>query len=202
VPYDTNHKPAVGISNYIIDKYMYFTDAGTPAQYSIPINVQQVWIRKVFRIGSCFLDNELAIQQHNINAPVNVPFLMGRHQFSYENALFKHALKVTMGTEVRYTTSWQPMGYDFLLNQFFYQNNTTVSNIPEVSVFINFKVRNRFRAFIMADQLQQLIPGVTNALLYVGLNSPDPIHSGSYVIPVYAMPNAMMRFGFSWVLIN
>jgi len=204
-------KLSCGVSNYIITNYIYtreYTDANLnvdsikPQQYTIPITIQQAWIRKIFRFGSFILDNQLAYQMANQNAPVNLPLLMGRHQLSYEGALFKKAMAVAIGLDVRYNTAYKPSGYDFLLNRFFYQNNTSISNMPEVAFFINFKVKNKFRAFIMADQLQQIIPGVTNTLLYVGMPVASPYNTSSNLVPVYAMPNAMMRMGFSWYLVN
>ena len=127
---------------------------------------------------------------------------MGHHQICYENALFKKALKVVVGFEVRYNTPYKPAGYDYLLNKFYYQNSNQVSNPPEVSFFLNFRVKNRFRAFLMADQLQQLIPGVTNTLLFLGNPLTTSSNPDIVTMPVYAMPNAMLRMGFSWVLIN
>jgi hypothetical protein len=168
---------SAGVKNYIITNYIYTNDSLKPVQYTIPINIQQIWIRKVFKFGSVYLDNQLAYQQYNSNAPVNIPTLMGRHQVTYENALFKKALNVAIGAEVRYNTAYKPAGYDFLLNRFFYQNTSIINNTPEISLFVNLKVRNRFRAFIMGDQLQQLLFGTTNTLLYVGMPVPSKFYS-------------------------
>ena len=129
---------------------------------------------------------------------------MGRHQFAYENALFHRRLKVTTGLEVRYNNAYKPAGYDALLNKFYYQNTTYVSNIPEAAVFLNFRIK-RFRAFIMGDNLQELF--AKNNILFVGtpvtnFSAPGSFLNGTSPIPVYASPDALIRFGFSWVLIN
>ena len=192
-----------GVRSYVIGNYIYINDSEKPAQYTIPFTLNQAWIRKVFRIGNFFLDNELVYQQVPSNAPVNVPDVMGRHQFSYERAMFKKALKITAGIEVRYTTAYHPAGYDALLNRFFYQNSTYVANAPVASVFLNFRIK-RFRAFVMGDQLQEIF--TRNTILYVGtpVTNFQNISTGlsGNFIPVYAAPDALIRFGFSWALVN
>ncbi len=185
-----------GIRNYIINNYIYLNESESPAQYTIPFNMTQAWIRKVFKMGNFFIDNELVYQQMPANAPINIPAVMGRHQFSYERAMFKKALKIAAGIEVRYNTSYHLAGYDALLNRFFYQNSIYLSNVmPEESVFVNIRIK-RFRAFIMCDNLQQLIFN-QNTILYAG--TPVP---GSIYIPMYAGPDFTVRFGFSWPLVN
>src|SRR5690606_4736878 len=117
------------------------------------------------------------------NAPVNLPALMLRHQIRIETPMFKKALQFSTGIEMRYHTAYHADGYTPYFNQFYYQNTYLVNNRPEFMSFFNFKVR-RFRAFVIGDQLQQLIwTNVINA-------------------PGYPGPNALFRFGFSWVLIN
>jgi len=124
---------------------------------------------------------------------------MGRHQLSYENALFHRRLKIVTGLEVRYNTAYKPAGYDALLNKFFYQNTTYVGNPPELSLFLNFRLK-RFRAFIIGDNLQQLF--FRNTILFVGTPVTNFENLGNNFTPVYAAPDALLRFGFSWVLIN
>ena len=124
---------------------------------------------------------------------------MGKHQFSYEKAMFKRALKIAVGIAVRYNTSYHPAGYDPLLNRFFYESSSYVSNAPVASVFLNFRIK-RFRAFVMGDQLQQLFG--TNTILYTGTPIINYNNSGNNYTPVYAAPDAMIRFGFSWALVN
>jgi hypothetical protein len=172
-----------GLRNYLIANYIYMSAPYTPAQYSPAFNITQVWLRKVFRLGSFYLDNELAYQKNAGAAPVNIPDLMGRHQLSIERAMFKRHLKIAAGVEVRYTTNYKPAGYDPFFNRFYYQDSYVVSNSPSGSVFFNFRIK-QFRAYIMADQLQQLY--TTNTI----------------VTPGYAAQNFMLRFGFTWILIN
>lgn len=188
-----------GVTDYVIGNYIYISELEKPAQYTVPFTLLQGWVRKVFKLGYFFLDNELVYQQLPVNAPVNVPVLMGRHQLTYERAMFKKMLKIVAGVEIRYNCTYYPSGYDPILNKFFYQHSTEIGNVPEASVFLNFRVK-RFRAFVMADNLQQLIAG--NTLLYTGIPVINFNNTGSNFYPVYAAPDALIRFGFSWPLVN
>lgn len=185
---------------YNINNYFYINANEAYAQYKDPISVSQLWLRKMFRIGNFYLDNEVVYQKYTADAPLNIPELMGRHQLSYEKNLFKNALRIATGVEVRYNTAYHPAGYSATLNRFYYQNSTYISNNPEISYFLNFRVKTSFRAFIMFDQLQQLFG--KNMVLYT---APQLKYFNSLPntnIPVYAMQNAMIRFGFSWTMVN
>jgi len=184
-------RASIGARAHIVNNYIYINDKGLPAQYTVPFTIPQLWGRKMFRVGSFYLDNELVYQVVSGNTPVNVPAIMGRHQLSFEKALFNNAIKVATGIECRYNTAYAPAGYNAQLNRFFYQAHDTVNNTPELAVFLNFKIK-RFRAFVMGDNLQQLF--ARNAIIYTA----SPVVSradGTSIIPVFAAPNATLRFG-------
>lgn len=177
------YKLSAGARNYLIGNYLYFDEQQMPAQYSTAFSLAQVWLRKVFYFGNFVLDNELMYQQKTGSAPVNVPQFMGRHQFSIETRIFNRELKIAAGLEVRYHSDYYANGYSPFFNQFYYQTSYLVANSPEASVFFNFNIK-RFRAYIMFDQVQQFFND--NLIITNG----------------YAAQNAMLRFGFNWVLIN
>jgi len=172
-----------GVRNYLVNNYIYLNSNQLPAQYTTAFNVLQVWARKALRWKILVLDNELTYQQADNNTPVNVPALLGRHQLAIETKIFKKALQIATGVEARYHSSYSPAGYSPFFNRFYFQNTYTASNTPELSVFFNFKVK-RFRAYLMADQVQQIYS--RNTLITQG----------------YAAQNFMIRFGFNWVMIN
>ncbi|MBC7553078.1 MAG: hypothetical protein H7257_03770 [Taibaiella sp.] len=192
-------KLAAGIKNHIIANYLYYNEQEKPAQFSSPFNVLQLWARKVFKAGNFLLDNELVFQQKTGDAPVNVPQLMGREQISYERAMFKNHLKIATGIEARYNSGYTPAGYSAIINQFFYQKNVNIVNTPELSIFLNFRIK-QFRAFLMLDQLQQTF--APNAILFTGSTVANFYGDGRSYTPKYATQNTMLRFGFTWVMVN
>lgn len=177
------YKFFVTLNNYFINNYLYFNSSRLPDQFAASFNITQLSLRKILKWRNVVFDNELLLQQTTGNAPVNVPQILGRHQLSYERYVFKNALKIATGGEIRYHSAYHSAAYSPIFNRFYYQNSAYISNIPAMSVFFNFKIK-KFRAFIMMDQLQQLF--TTNMI----------------VAPSYAASNAMIRFGFNWVLIK
>ena len=181
---------SVGVRNDFYTAYIYYEDiAGRVTNgrlevvdYTTPFTVTQVWARKTFRFRSLVLDNDVLFQQAS-GGPVHVPALTGRHQLSVETYFFHHLLKVATGAEVRYNTAYKADGYSPLYNRFYYQVTDEISNKPELSAFFNFKVK-RFRCYVMTDQLQALL----------GYNN--------IIAPGYPQRGFMIRFGFSWVLVN
>lgn len=190
-------KLSAGVRNYLVGNYIFLDQLQMPRQTGTPFNITQGWIRKMFRAGRFYLDNEIVAQQVQSGAPVNVPLFMGRHQLSFESPLFHSAIKVATGAEVRYNAPYKPAGYSAQLNRFYYQDERSIYNTPELSIFVNFRIK-RFRAYIMGDQLQKMFVK-TNTITFVG--APEYI-GGVRILPVYAMPDAMLRFGFTWALIN
>lgn len=174
---------SIGARNYLLNNYLYWDVTQTPNQYAGTFSVSQFWIQKKFQIGHIVLDNELLYQKSTNTAPVNIPEFIGRHQLSIETAVFKRQLRIATGLEIRYHSDYYANGYSALFNQFYYQNSYQVSNSPSTSIFFNFKIK-RFRSYVMLDQVQQLFG--RNQILSQG----------------YAAQNAMLRFGFSWVMVN
>jgi hypothetical protein len=173
----------VTANNYLITNYIYYNEEMQPDQFSNPFSVTQIAVQKKFSLGVFSLNNEVVWQQVTGNAPLHLPAFMFREQLKVESRLFKNALLVATGIDVRYSTPYFSDAYSPYFNQFYYQEQYKADNLPEVSAFFNFKVRN-FRAFVMGGQLQQLVSRSN-------INAPG-----------YPAQDALFRFGFIWVLIN
>ncbi|RYD58171.1 MAG: hypothetical protein EOP56_04420 [Sphingobacteriales bacterium] len=173
-----------GLRNYVIGNYIYLDQKQMPAQYGPAFNITQVWVQKLLTWKRFVLDNELVYQQKSGEAPINIPTIMGRHQLCIESPLFKSALIVATGVEVRYHSNFKGAGYSPFFNRFYYQDTDTLRNPLETSIFFNFRVK-RFRAYIMGDQLQKLWA-----------------NKNVIATPGYPMPDFSIRFGFTWTLIN
>lgn len=172
-----------GASSYLISNYLYMNMQQLADQYAPAFNITQVWLQKMFTWRGVVFDNEVLYQQSTAGAPVNIPQLLGRHQLSYERYIFKKALKVAVGVEARYHSKYNSAQYSPIYNRFYYQDTLQVSNMPAASVFFNFKIK-RFRAYLMLDQGQQFFyPNLLTA-------------------PGYPAQNAMIRFGFNWIMLK
>ena len=175
---------SVRLDNKLITNYIYLNQDLAFAQLDASFSVLQLSGRKLFKWGSFYLDNEVVWQQIAGDAPLHLPALMLRHQLAYKWSMFANKLHTFVGVEARYHTDYKADAYSFVHNQFYYQDNYTLSNSPALSLFFNFKVQ-RLRIFLLGDQLQQLWQ--TQNLM---------------AAPGYAMPNAHIRFGFNWLMMN
>jgi hypothetical protein len=173
----------LSINNYLINNYLYFNEQLRPVTADKAFSLLQFYGKKKLSYGVFSLNTEVAWQQTTINAPMHLPAFMIREQMALEGMLFKNALHVALGLEAQYETNYYSDGYTPYFNQFYYQSEYKTNNIPVLSAFFDFKVRN-FRAYLIGGQLQQLIAR-TN------INAPG-----------YPAENALFRFGFIWVLVN
>lgn len=173
-----------GLRNYLVSNYLYINNLQLPDQYAPAFNQLQIWLQKKLQWKAIVLDNEIIYQTIAANAPVNVPMFMGRHQLSIESYIFKKALKIAFGGQVTYHTPYKSAAYSAFFNRYYYQNTYELSNEFASAVFFNFNVK-RLRAYIMCDQFQQLF-----------------IPANFINAPGYPAQNAMMRFGFTWVLLK
>jgi hypothetical protein len=153
-------------------------------QESVPGSILQLVGEKAFRYGSFTLNNELVFQQRTDAVRVQVPQLMGRHSFTLETAVFGNALQIATGLEARWHTPFPGDGYSPIYNRFYYQTAYTITNFPELGMFFNFRVK-RFRAFVNLDQLQQTFRKKSTILA-----------------PGYPAQDFMLRFGFTWIMVN
>ncbi len=175
---------ALSVRNWIVGNYLYLSAGGQLSQSAGLFQVTQGVVEKTFRKGIFVSANELWLQQLTGGGPVHVPLLQSRHTLGIETRILKNAVAIATGLEIRYHTPYEADGYSPLFNRFFYQSAQTVSNIPQGSAYLNFKVK-RLRATISLDQLQQLIKP-ENVIQYPG----------------YPAQSFTLRFGFVWTLIN
>lgn len=169
----------------LTNNLIYFSDEWKPVQSSSTFNVLQVQAVQNLKLGKYRMYSEALVQQPTGDAPINLPLLMLRHISAFDSRIFEGKLWLTTGIELRYHTPFITAGYTPFFNQFFYRSaGALTSNLPEVTAFFNFKVK-QFRLSISGDQLQQLI---------------FPKNIAHF--PNYPMQDVMYRLGIQWILYN
>lgn len=179
---------------YLVNNYVYYTDYYTINQASL-FNVLQIIARKSFVTGRKDQWKWLAdvyFQQIVGNGPVNVPTIFTRNRFMYEGNLGFNNLRIAMGFDTRYRTSYNANGYSPLLGQFFYQNNTTVAyKMPDIAAFVHFRI-NSFRAFVRAENLNT----------FRALEGQYGFTNNNFAAPEYPYPGLLIRVGIAWGFVN
>ncbi len=154
-----------------------------PLQYAGLIPLWQVRVQKEIHVGSFYLLNDVLWQELTDNPAIRLPRLGLRQTLSFRQFILKKKLQVATGLDLRYNTAYRADAYEHVLYGFVSQNARTLSNVPQLGYFFNFKVK-RYRASVCFDELQSWF--TRNNLNY----------------PLYPAQNMMMRFGFYWVFIN
>ena len=176
---------------YVVTNYIYFNDFYTMHQQSGLFNYLTLGLEKQFKL-SRHLNwyTEAAFQQSAGNAPVHLPQVYTRNRFAFEGNFFKN-LFLSTGIEVRYFTPYKADGYTPLNGQFYYQDTSTISNRPDISIYLNLRIKS-FKTFLRLENLNTLDKeGNSAGFLNHNFSSPH-----------YAENALWLRFGIWWNFVN
>ncbi|WP_447641880.1 MULTISPECIES: putative porin [Chitinophagaceae] len=177
---------------FFYTNYTYFNGFFNAAQSSGAFNVLQVGAEKETSLSKHFKWYlEAYVQTKAGNAPVNMPTILMRNRIAYEANFFKNLFLAT-GLEVRYFTPYKADNYSPFTGQFFYQNDIQVSNRPDVTYYLNFRI-TRFRFFGQVSNLNTMNYSKAQGF---GFNK------YSFYAPHYPGTGTWIRFGFKWMFIN
>lgn len=176
---------------YAMLNYAYFTDYFTAKQNTSLFNLLQLGAEKETSLSNFFKwYAEIYVQQKAGNVPVNVPLVLTRNRIAFEGHFYKN-LDIATGIEVRYNTPYKPDNYSPFTGNFLYNDTMRISNLPDISYYLNFKIK-RFRLFAEAANL--------NSLSYQ--NKTFGFNNFSFVRPYYPKPGLWIRVGIFWNFIN
>ena len=177
-------------ANYLITNYVYFTNYYQTAQYGKLINLLQAGASKKFRVSRRWsLYSEVTVQQTDGAAPIKVPFIFTRNRLAYEGVFYKN-LNLVTGFEFRYYTPYKEYNYSPVMGKFFPQDTLTVSNRPDISAFLHFRIKS-FILYLRAENLNTL--NFTNGIGFTRNN---------FAAPHYVYPGFVFRFGLLWSFVN
>lgn len=182
---------SLSAANYLITNYLYFKNYYQTEQSSTVINLLQVSAAKKIKVGkhwNWYIEATLQ-QQANANSPVKVPLLFTRNRFAYEGLFFKN-LNLSTGIEVRYYTPYKMYDYSPVMGQFVPQDTTTISNRPDINLFMHFRIKT-FTGYLRAENLNAI--DFTNGFGFTHNN---------FAAPHYVYPGMVIRFGILWNFVN
>ena len=167
----------------LLSNYTYFTDFYKAQQAGKVFHMLHVFADKQFKISRRLtVYTEAHVQQTTKDAPVHVPLFFTRNRLVHEANYYRN-LFLAFGTEVKYNTPFRADNYSPVNAQFNLQDSITISNLPQVDVFVNFRIKT-FKAFIRYDNLNSFIK------------------KHSYSAPLYLNPQGIFRLGIFWDFVN
>jgi len=177
---------------YLVSNYTYFTNFYILGQYEPLFNFLQVSAQKIFRLTkhlNWYAD--VYLQQKTGAVPLNVPVIFTRNRFAFEGQFFRN-LNLSTGIEFRYHTPYKADNYSPVLGQFFYQDSVTISNLPDISTFIQFRIRS-FKAFVRFENLNTMELTEGGGFGFTRNN---------LAAPGYPYPGLQVRLGIWWNFVN
>lgn len=188
----TADNPFISLSaaNYFITNYTYFTGYYKTEQYSSIINILQLGAAKKIRLTKRWnLYSEVTVQVTDAASPIRLPLVFTRNRFAYEGLFFKN-LYLSTGIEARYYTPFKVYDYSPVMGQFFPQDSIKISNRPDVSGFLHFRIR-KFAGYLRAENLNSI--DFSNGFGFTKNN---------FAAPHYVYPGFIFRFGIQWNFVN
>lgn len=169
-----------------ISNYTYFSkDVNgfvVPMQEASNIGMFKMNISKKLSFKKFTLENKVQFQKVGDESlgVINIPDLILRNTFYYQNELFNKALSLQTGFTLNYFSEFYMNGYDPLLSEFYVQNNKLIGNFPRIDFFVNAKIQQT-RIYLKAEHINSSITGYNY-----------------YSAPNYPYRDFSIRFGLVW----
>ena len=191
--YHTGLKMGLTGELYLISNYTYFENFYKLKQYEPLFNFVRISAQKVFHLGKYFTwHTDVYLQQKTGAVPIHVPLIFTRNLIGYEGNLGLRKLNLSTGFEIKYHTPYKADNYSPILGQFFYQDSITISNTPDISLYVHWRIRG-FKAFFRLENL--------NTAQY----TPEGgfgFTRNNLAAPGYPYPGLQIRLGVWWNFIN
>ena len=148
----TNPRFSLMARNLSITNYTYFKNYYQTDQFNGLVNITQfVASTKNKLTGHLNLYSDFIVQQSTGDNPVRVPLFFTRQRFAFEGNFFKN-LNLSMGIDARYNTPYKANNYSPVMGQFFPQDTTTISNLPQLDAYFDFRIKS-FTGLIKLENL-------------------------------------------------
>ncbi len=189
--YDNQQSGIILSGNYyIVSNFAYSDSFFKSKQEATLFNVLHIYGEKVFHISKHWnYYFELHLQQTTANTPVNIPQLITRNRIAFEGNFFTN-LFLSTGLEARYSSNYKTSDYSPFTGQFFYQDNLTLSNRPDINFFFHFRIKS-FKSFIRVENLNTINPSQGFSFNHY-----------NYKLANYPNTGLWMRLGIWWNFIN
>ena len=153
-----------------------------PVQESNNLSMFKMNISKTISFKKFAIDNKVQFQKAGDDSLgiINIPELILRNTFYYQNELFNKALFLQTGFTFNYFSEFFMNSYDPLLSEFYVQNNKLIGNFPRIDFFVNAKIQQT-RIFLKAEHINSSLTGYNY-----------------YSAPNYPYRDFSIRFGLVW----
>ncbi|MEO7960179.1 MAG: putative porin [Ginsengibacter sp.] len=176
--------------NISITNYTYFKNYYQSDQFNGLVNITQVIASTKNKIvGHLNLYSDFILQQNTGDNPIRVPLFFTRQRLAFEGVFFRN-LNLSTGLDVKYNTPYKANNYSPVVGQFFPQDSVTITNLPDISAYFNFRIKS-FTALIKVENLNAI--SFTDGFGFTNNN---------FAAPNYPRPGYILRIGVLWRFVN
>ena len=171
----------VGLWQGIMGNMIYYNGSSNIAQHSDIVSLTSLYARKDFRIAGFHFDHRALVQISSDESVLPVPALSAYLSYYYEFWVKRDVLRVQLGLDARYNTSYYAPSYNPALSAFFNQRDVRVGDYPYVDAYLSAKWK-RMRILLKYQHLNQGLFG-----------------NGEYFqVARYPLNPGMFKMGISW----
>ncbi len=170
---------------YLLSRPVFLNAVARPVQHDHAVSVWTARLSAGFEPGVFRTKHELLYQFTDERHFDQLPQWISNHSFFAAFSLFDEALFTHVGFDVRYHSPYEPMAYTPVMRQFYRQYDYESDHVFLVDAFVNARV-GRARLFVKYQHLAGLVFD----------------HGPVYDIPFYPLPEAMFKFGVSWMFFD
>jgi hypothetical protein len=174
---------------YLVSNYTYWDSYTTYKQEGTLTSVLMASAEKAIRLSRRWTWYTALHVQTETSDAINLPVVYTRNRIAYEGVFYKN-LNLSTGVEFRYFTPFTADDFSPFNGQWVVQDTTSISNRPDVSVFLNFRIRS-FRLFARLDNLNTL-----------DLSRGFGFLNNNHAAPLYPTPGLFLRLGIYWTFVN
>ena len=135
------------------------------------------FINKQFDFGKFHWFNQFTYQYIANRSTIPLPELVAYSSFYYKTPMFKNALTLQLGFDVKYHSKINGYAYMPAIGAFYLQNNKEFGNYPNASFYGVVKIK-RMRGFLKVSNFNSMFMAPTYYLLYKIPDNPFSINFG------------------------
>ena len=176
-----DHGIELGFWQSVVTGKIYYGADCKPAQHSGAVSLTSVYAQKNFNIKGLHLDHRVLVQLTSNREVVPVPLVSAFLSYYYEFWVKRDVLRVQIGLDGRFNTSYYAQGYNPALSVFYNQNEVKIGDYPYVDAFVSAKWK-RMRILFKYQHLNKGLFG----------------NGEAFQVARYPLNPGMFKLGISW----
>ncbi len=158
-------------NNHLVTNYLYFNQLGTPMQTNELVQVSQLGAHQRVHWWRLRTEHAFALQQINRESVLRLPNWYAKSSVAVEGRLFKKALLMNGGVDLRLNGAFQPDAYQPFVGQFHLQDTITQKTYPWIDLFVGAKIQS-FQLYFRFENIATFWSS-PNTNLYLTANHPQ-----------------------------